>query len=531
MPREHVLVVDDEIDVVELCQRLLEREGYEVETAGNGWEAIEKARRRPFDLLLTDVKMPGITGLETAQAVKELRPDIVCVTMTGYSSMGMAIEALRLGVDEFVVKPFTPDELISSISKALERVRLRRDNIRLHALIPLFELSKVFLGTFREDDILEQVARIAQQETHAGGVLIILIDPQTGQIVGRRAAGSLSRVPLSAQGGWAIPWTLIAHPKPLHVSVVTTVDDAMRAQLEAVGVGALIGAPLLTQDRVIGALMAAREPGAAEFSAGDAELLAILSGQAGIAIANARLFEEVQRSYEELKKLDRMKSEFINIAAHELRTPLAILMGYASILGDEIKQAEQREWLDIIVRNAMRLRSIIDDMLNLRNLERGDIGLRPERLRIPDVIQDVVKDLAPMAREKDLNLQVNTPASLPPIETDRNKVESILMNLLSNAIKFTPAGGRVLVSAEPLNGGVRVHVADTGVGIPAEALANIFEPFYQVEDSLTREHGGIGLGLTIAKGMAELCGGQISVESVPGRGSRFSFSLPATCER
>ena len=206
-------------------------------------------------------------------------------------------------------------------------------------------------------------------------------------------------------------------------------------------------------------------------------------------------------------------------------------MGYASILGDEIKQAEQREWLDIIVRNAMRLRSIIDDMLNLRNLERGDIGLRPERLRIPDVIQDVVKDLAPMAREKDLNLQVNTPASLPPIETDRNKVESILMNLLSNAIKFTPAGGRVLVSAEPLNGGVRVHVADTGVGIPAEALANIFEPFYQVEDSLTREHGGIGLGLTIAKGMAELCGGQISVESVPGRGSRFSFSLPATCER
>jgi len=279
------------------------------------------------------------------------------------------------------------------------------------------------------------------------------------------------------------------------------------------------------QNKPSGVLIAAREAGAAPFDASDVELLSILCGQAGIALANARLFAEIQRAYEEVKRLDHMKREFINIAAHELRTPLAILMGYASILAEETT-GEMRERLEIVVRNAVRLRSLIDDMLNLRYLETGEIAFHPETLHIREVVEEVLEELGPLAREKPLTVLVDLPADLPPVVSDRQKVMVILANLLSNAIKFTPAGGIVRISAEAQNGELRVEVADTGIGIPPEAIPHIFEPFYQVEDSLTREHGGIGLGLTIAREMIKRCGGQIGVESVPGQGSRFYFTLP-----
>jgi two-component system phosphate regulon sensor histidine kinase PhoR len=142
------------------------------------------------------------------------------------------------------------------------------------------------------------------------------------------------------------------------------------------------------------------------------------------------------------------------------------------------------------------------------------------------VVEDVLEELGPLAREKPLTVLVDLPADLPPVVSDRQKVMVILANLLSNAIKFTPAGGTVRIGAEAQNGELRVEVADTGIGIPPEAIPHIFEPFYQVEDSLTREHGGIGLGLTIAREMIKRCGGQIGVESVPGQGSRFYFTLP-----
>ncbi|MGQ9517489.1 MAG: sensor histidine kinase, partial [Anaerolineae bacterium] len=211
---------------------------------------------------------------------------------------------------------------------------------------------------------------------------------------------------------------------------------------------------------------------------------------------------------------------------HELRTPLAILMGYASILAEETT-GETRERLEIVVRNAVRLRSLIDDMLNLRYLETGEIAFHPDTLHIRDIVNEVLEELGPLAREKPLQVLVNLPADLPPVVSDRQKVLVILTNLLSNAIKFTPAGGTVRIDAQKTqNGELLVEVEDTGIGIPPDALPHIFEPFYQVEDSLTREHGGIGLGLTIAQEMIRRCGGQIGVESVPGQGSRFYFTLP-----
>ena len=526
MPHEKVLIVDDEVDVLDLCRRVLEVEGYQVTTAQNGQEAVDIAREQSFDLLLTDIKMPGLSGLEVAQAIKEFDSSIVFVTMTGFSTMNMAIEALRLGIDEFIVKPFTPDDLISSVSRALERVHLRRENIRLKALIPLFELSKAFLSTIHDADILVHVVRIAQDETHAAGALIILIDPQSGRLLSHRSSGTLSDVPVGEMGSdWSLPWDALDQQETLVISSPDQMNGSYRRQLDLAGAGSVIANPLIVQNRPLGVLCVARNAGDSPFSQSDAEMLGILGGQAGIAISNAHLFAEIQRAYDELKRLNHMKTEFINIAAHELRTPLAILMGYASILEDEAT-GETRERLEIVVRNAVRLRSLMDDMLNLRYLESGESVFTPESLRFDEVAQGAIVDITPLARDKSLEIRVDIPPSLPAVFADRQKTEIALANLLSNAIKFTPANGRIAVTARPHDDHVLITVEDTGIGIPPDAYEQIFEPFFQVEDSLTREHGGIGLGLTIARGMVERCNGKIWVESVPGRGSRFLFTLP-----
>ena len=163
MPSEKIMIVDDEADVLDLCSRVLKFDGYQVETASNGYEAIETAQQEHFDLLLTDIKMPGMDGLEIAQTLKKSYPHLICVTMTGYSTIDMVIEALKLGVDEFITKPFTPKELSKVIAKALETERLRKENFRLHSLIPLFELNRTLMGTVDVDRLLNRLLEIAQK--------------------------------------------------------------------------------------------------------------------------------------------------------------------------------------------------------------------------------------------------------------------------------------------------------------------------------------------------------------------------------
>ncbi len=286
----------------------------------------------------------------------------------------------------------------------------------------------------------------------------------------------------------------------------------------------LVISPLLVKQRAIGVLVLAKVAQGDLFAPSDAELLSVLSGQAAIAIENARLFEEIQHAYQGLQKLDHMKSEFINIAAHELRTPLGILLGYATIL-QEKAEGEVQEQLEIIVRNAMRLRSLIDDMLNLSHLEMGKPQIKLERIALRHIIDESVRDLSPLAESKGQNIEIKLPQDLPPIAADRQKLGLILANLLSNAVKFTPEGGRITVEAKSNEHEIWVSVSDTGIGIPPGEHEMIFERFYQVGDSLTRKQGGIGLGLAIAKGIVELCGGRIWVESQVGRGSTFTFSI------
>ncbi|MFB0545350.1 MAG: ATP-binding protein [Anaerolineae bacterium] len=527
MPKERIMVVDDEPDVLDLCIRVLTAEGYEVQGVDSGQEAIALVKRARFNLLLTDIKMPDIGGLEIAQAVKKSNSDIICVTMTGYGTMDTAIQALKLGVDEFIVKPFTPDELCLAVAKAIDKERLHRENVRLQALIPLFELNKILMAVVDFNEVLDQVVRISRQETGADRASLLLLDVEGQElsVQARATSPSEPRSPARESFEEAIARQVVELGGQLILPGGAEENKLAKMMMEATGARSLIASPLLAQDRLIGALIVTKDVEGARFAPGDAELLLVLSGQAAVAIENARLFEEIQRAYNELKELDRLKGEFINIAAHELRTPLALLMGYVSLVEEEAV-GETKERMRIIGRNALRLKSLIDNMLDLSNLDMGQSQLRLERFSPVEAIASVVRDLRPLARDKGHKIKVDVASDLAEINTDRRKFDLVLFNLLSNAIKFTPPGGEIGIEAKFERDELVVAVWDKGIGIPPSEQKRIFDRFYQVENSLTREHGGIGLGLSIAKGMIELCGGRIWVESELGQGSTFTFTIP-----
>jgi len=234
---------------------------------------------------------------------------------------------------------------------------------------------------------------------------------------------------------------------------------------------------------------------------------------------------ELTKVNEELKELDRMKDEFISIAAHELYTPLSILLGY-TVMAQEEATGEMQHYLEIIVDKSLQLQKVIGYMLDLEYLQASEALSKVEKISLKESIETVVDELDLLAETKQQVVELDLPENLPEIETDRRRLNLILSNLLSNASKFTPEGGKIRVEARVGEGEVVMSVRDTGIGIPAKERERIFAPFYQIEDSLTRTHGGLGLGLAIVKSAVATCGGRIWVESEEGAGSTFSFTLP-----
>jgi len=526
MPDERILIADDEADVLDMCIRALSIEGYQVCGAHNGFEAIEIVKGRDFDLLLTDIKMPGVSGLQAYRVIKQHSPDIVGVAITGYGSVETTIEALKLGMDDFLLKPFSLDELSAAISRALEKKRLERENARLKALIPLFQLSQAFMTVTDLDALLQQVLQLAVRETLADLGVLTLKNEASGDLeVGAVITNSGAKPPSreyelsdsiarqTIQSEQAIVWQAEPGQEPFFALATANAQ-----------VTTAVALPLIVQGEMIGVLSLGKGHKGTAFAPSDVELLSVLASQAAIAIQNARLFTRIRNAYQKLSTLDHLKSEFINIAAHELRTPLAEIASYLALLEQEIRG--EKPYLAAIARAADRLSLLMNDMTNLKFLEAGQVELKSTELSLPQLLTEALEQLGPLAVSKGQTITARIGDKFSSICADGAKVKVVLNNLISNAINFTPKGGEITIEAQVSDNGVRVAIHDTGIGIPKEEWEWIFKPFYQVESSLVREHGGIGIGLAIAKNLVELHGGRIWVESTVGKGSTFYFTIP-----
>ena len=237
----------------------------------------------------------------------------------------------------------------------------------------------------------------------------------------------------------------------------------------------------------------------------------------------------VMRDITAQKEIEQTKSDFLSVVSHELRTPLHSIKGFVDIIlmgkTGEINEL-QRDFLGTVKESTTSLQRLIDDLLEFSRMEAGQIKLKPELVSLRDIAEGVVERLGPLADESGLTLRNEIPEELVPIEADPMRIEQVLTNLSSNALKFTPEGGSVTISCEDMGAEMMVSVEDTGIGIPAEEQARIFQRFYQVDGSVTRSYRGAGLGLTICKFIVEYHHGSIWVESVEGQGSAFHFQLP-----
>ncbi len=233
---------------------------------------------------------------------------------------------------------------------------------------------------------------------------------------------------------------------------------------------------------------------------------------------------ELRRAHEKLKSVDRLKTEFMNMAAHELKTPLVPMVGYLQLIDKSKLDPEDRENLEIAIRNTKRLQQLVQDILDIAKLESRVMKFNWEDVDLTRVIKDCTSSIAPLAEEKGLYVKTVMPKKLPPVRGDFMRLSQVLTNLLNNAVKFTDRGG-ITVRARRSGDQVIVEVIGTGIGISKKDQRKLFRKFYQTEAG-KKKFGGTGLGLAICKQIIKFHHGRIWVHSTPGKGSTFAFSLP-----
>jgi signal transduction histidine kinase len=455
------------------------------------------------------------------------------VIIVGWAEAGPVAKAQEELLKQFADQGVIAIENVRLFDEVQARTReLQRSVAELEAL---GEVGRAVSASLDLGTVLRAIIANACSLARADGGTVHVLDEAT------------DRYEIAAELGMSPELTRLIQSLPAHSDSTLVgraalrreavqIEDAAGAEgyapKEAVlasGIRALLAVPMVREGHVIGALVVTRNtPGA--FSAETIELLKSFAGQSALAIHNAKLFEDLERQGQELEAASRHKSEFLANMSHELRTPLNAVLGYAELIQDGIYgevPKKMGEVLERIQQNGRHLLGLINDVLDLSKIEAGQLTLAPSDYSMRELVLDVASATEALAAEKKLALEVDAPADLPRGRGDERRLTQVLLNLVSNAIKFTEAGS-VSIRAKVEDSSFVVAVTDTGVGIAPADQKRIFEEFQQVDSSSTRKKGGTGLGLAIAKRIVELHGGRIWVDSTPGQGSTFAFTLPLT---
>lgn len=290
----------------------------------------------------------------------------------------------------------------------------------------------------------------------------------------------------------------------------------------------LAAAPLMFDGKTLGVLETLNKLDG-NYQHEDLQILEVLAAYAAVHIHNQRLNTENAHLHQQFEKLERMKRDFIAIASHELRTPLGLVLGHATFLREIVEDPDAQQQVQAIIRSSLRLKEIVEVLSKMDNYQTGMALIRNRAIALDELANEIIQSYAEQTRRKNLSVAFDVqsqPVELM-VEGDPDKIAVAVNNVFQNAVTFTDENGTIQVTLKKIPGYVRLTVQDSGIGIPENDLERIFERFYQVESHMTRRHGGMGLGLSVAKAMIEMHGGRIWAESTPGEGSTFTIMLPA----
>jgi len=442
-----------------------------VEACDSAASALTRIADEDFDAIVTDIKMPGMDGLALLDEIQTLRPETPTLLITGHGEHDLAIQALRRGAYDYIQKPIDRDYFTASLGRAIERRELAKR----------IELQRLELA--RHSHVLEHVGDgvFVVDRNHVVQFWNLAAERITG-ITHVRAVGRHARTLL---GGW----------------------EEVAPSIPVAGAGR----PKRQLARML------------PFEVGGRELWLSLCG---VDVGDATVYSFQDRTDERV--VDKLKDDFVATASHELRTPLAAIYGAAKTLErpEPLDPGGADELISIITTESERLARVIDDILYASHLDSGRLRLATESIDPAVFAQEVVDS---MQRQElgGVTLAFEPPAGeLPGVDVDPSKLRRVLQNLLENAIKYSPDGGPVVVRVDVENDRVRLTVRDEGLGIPRPEQERIFEKFYRADPQLARGVGGSGLGLYICRELVQRMGGEIGVESEPGRGSTFTVELP-----
>jgi signal transduction histidine kinase len=521
-----ILVVDDSEPLREfIVQALLRREGFNVTEAADGAQGLEMALSEAPDLILMDLEMPRLTGLEVVDALRDQEADIPIILMTSYGSEAVVVEVFRKGVKDYLIKPFSAEEMYFAVDRALNEVRLRREKEmlthhltttneelrrRVEELGILYQVGKSVTAQLSQKEVLERILEALFFVIDAEEATLMLVDEETGrlrtELYYQRVPGEVRQVSRRSAGELA----------------ADSVDKG-----DATSSGAMLYAPLKVGERVIGSMGVGNSISTRPFSSHDRRLLLALADYAAIAIDNARLYGEVNQA-------NKAKSEFVSLVAHELRTPMTSIRGYADMLSKGVVgplDPQQLQFIDTIHSNVERMQVLVSDLQDISKIETGYLRLEGKTISLATVLESALQSTGAQMEARFQKLTVDIPRDLPLVYADPSRLAQILINLLSNAYKYTPEGGSISVRAWTEDGHVYCAVSDTGIGISEEDQAQLFTKFFRSGDPVVRNEMGTGLGLCVVRSLVELQGGEIAFESSPGKGTTFTFTVPLAADR
>ncbi len=528
-----ILLVADDANLIQITESALQDLGRIVVRNDPSDVTLRLARNRSVAVLLVEVTIPA-SNPEWFHSLRTAQSDAILILLAAPADLPAVVPLTRYELSEIVLLPVSGADLHEAVARAMQRRRTSRELGRLRALVPLYEMSRVFMLQTDLDELLHRVLETAVNETGAQRASLMLLDE--------------NRLHLTIQAAVGIPTDVISHTqvrlgegiagwvaKTGQALVVNGPDDLPEFLRQSMLGGVLRSAlslPLTAKGQVIGVMNLTKTTLEAPFALGDAELLSVLVGQAAVAIVNARLIKQMEAAYEELSRLEHLKTEFINIAAHELRTPVSIVLGYASLLTD-LAPLELQELVSPIMRQAQQLERIVDDLFHLdylKSLKQLDPGMEIGPLDLTETARYAVREAQAVAEARNLRLAL---ATTEPVWVlgDLQALRRTLRHLLDNALKFTPAEGEVTLTVQTEGGEALLRVQDSGPGVPSEERERIFAPFYQIGPSLRRSHGGMGLGLSLARRMMQAQGGRLWLEARSGPGACFCLALPLALPR